>query len=533
MLSFFQLQSDKSSLHMINNKIRKIIYAAAGIFAAGSLVMGSGLTACATQTVEERLEIQRGIAIESNAVPNWPAGPVVNAESAILMELETGTILYSKNIHAKEYPASTTKILTTLIATEKCAMDEIVSFSNSAVFDTPRNSSHIAIDVGEELTMEQALNGILIASANEVSFAVAEHISGTWQEFANVMNQRAKELGCLNSNFVNPNGLPDDNHYTTAYDLAMIGRAFFSNELLCRISSSTVLRIPPTDKQPDDIIEYTRNQLLKGKKNEYEYLLGSKTGYTDTARNCLVSAAEKDGMKLVCVVMKDESPMQFEDTVSLFNYGFSNFEKVNVSQTETKYNIDNAGFFYSDHDIFGSSKPILSLNKEDFIVLPKTISFQDVTSSISYDTASENQAASITYSYNDVFLGSASVDLAAGQNEAYSFDTALMSAEDDPGEIKEAKEPSVIFINVVKVFLWIVGIVAAGAAILFVLFIVRNYQFAKKSNRRNWRRNQKRRQNRYQTTDSSYRAKRREQVQQARRRQKKAKRPNRFRDYDY
>ena len=175
---------------------------------------------------EETLAYNRSLPVESNQIANWPEGPIVGAESAILMEAETGAILYAKNIHQKEYPASTTKILTCLIAAERCSLSEEVTFSYDAVFDTPRDSNHIAIDPGEALTMEQCLNAILIRSANEVSFAVAEHITGEgWEPFGEIMNERAKELGAINSNFVNPNGLPDENHYTTAYDLAMIGRA--------------------------------------------------------------------------------------------------------------------------------------------------------------------------------------------------------------------------------------------------------------------------------------------------------------------
>jgi D-alanyl-D-alanine carboxypeptidase len=382
---------------------------------------------------EDRLAAQRNMTIDSNAIANWPTGPVVNGEAAILMEAETGAILYAKNIHQKEYPASTTKLMTCLLATEKCSMDEVVTMSKTAIYDTPYDSSHIAMDVGEAITMEQALHAILIRSANEVSFAVGEHISGTWQDFASLMNERAAQLGCLDTHFINPNGLPDENHYTTSYDMALIARAFFANELLCKISSTSILHIPPSPTQPDDIRESSSNQLLPGKKYAYEYLVGSKTGYTDTARNCLVSCAEKDGLKLICVVMRDESPLQFEDTVSLFDYGFSNYEMVNVSQNETKYQIDNAGFFYSNTSIFGDSRSILSLNQNDRIVLPKTIRFDDVTSSLSYDTPNENQVAVITYAYNGVYLGEASVDL-AGSSGTYQFASAPQTSEGVSGE---------------------------------------------------------------------------------------------------
>ena len=188
----------------------KYIRLFAAVLCAGSLALAPALPveAQAPSAAELLLAANRALPVQSNEVPNWPAGPVVGAESAILMELQTGTILYAKNIHQREYPASTTKILTTLIAAERCQMDEIVPFSHDAVFDTPWDSSHIAMDVGQELTMEQCLNAILIRSANEVCYAVAEHITGTtdWQVFSDLMNGRAAELGCLNTHFINPNG---------------------------------------------------------------------------------------------------------------------------------------------------------------------------------------------------------------------------------------------------------------------------------------------------------------------------------------
>lgn len=188
----------------------------------------------ATSIKETNIAINQAIPIESNQIEDWPEGPVVDAASAILMEADTGTILYAKDIHAHHYPASTTKILTTLIASERCSLSEIVTFSSDAVFGIPKDSNHIAMDVGDTLTMEQCLNAILIRSANEVSYAVAEHIGETWSGFADIMNARAKELGCVDSNFVNPNGLPDENHYTSAYDLAMIGRAFLPTKCFAK-----------------------------------------------------------------------------------------------------------------------------------------------------------------------------------------------------------------------------------------------------------------------------------------------------------
>lgn len=473
----------------------------------GSLFLSQGISARADElTLDERIALQRAMTVQTNEVPNWPTGPVVTAESAILMEVDTGTILYSKNIHQREYPASTTKILTTLIATEQCSLDDTVTFSHDAVFDTPRDSNHIAMDVGQMLTMEQCLNAILIRSANEVSFAVAEHITGTtdWSVFAEMMNERAKELGCLNSNFVNPNGLPDENHYTTAYDLAMIGRAFFANEMLCKITLTRRLEIPASDTIPETKLENNNMQIIPGGTYAYENLVGCKTGYTNAARYCLVSCAEKDGMRLICVVMRDESPMQYEDTIALFNYGFSNFDKINVSQTETKYNMDDSSMFYGGNDIFGNSKPLLTLNKDDYIILPRTAAFDETDSTITYETDSENQAAIISYTYHGVDIGTVRVDFVKEDNDTHIFNEQPNDSENAAEEENTGKSKSVIFINIVRVLTVLAGIAAAFFIFCLVRAILKNYQFSFGSRRRSFHRNKK-----------------------------KPKRPNRFRDYDF
>jgi len=461
---------------------------------AGGLLWNAPLAVSASEEAELRLAEHRAMEIQSNEIPEWPTGPAVGAESAILIEAETGAILYAKNIHQTQYPASTTKLLTALIASERCEMDEIVAFSRKAVFDTPRDSSHIAMDAGQELTMEQCLNAILIRSANEVSFAVAEHITGStdWLDFAAIMNDRAAQLGCLNSHFVNPNGLPDEDHYTTAYDLAMIGRAFFANEMLCRITLSRRLEIPASDKLPEGKLELNHMQIIPGGEYAYEYLVGCKTGYTQAARSCLVSCAEKNGMRLICVVMRDEAPWQYQDTISLFEYGFANFEKVKAAQSETKYNIGSTELFYNGNDIFGSSQPLLTLNQDDFVVLPRTISLEDTESSISYETSSRNQAAVISYTYQGVALGSVRVNFVAAREDAYEFDPLPeegMAAESTP-----APEREVIYIN----GKWAFGILAvlAGIALiwLFVHILRKNFVFSGRQKRRrsHWRQNRHR-----------------------------------------
>ncbi len=455
----------------------------------GSILFHSVIPSLAETTAEERLEANRALEIQSNEIPDWPIGPVVGAEAAILMEAETGTILYAKNIHQREYPASTTKILTALLASELCEMDETVTFSRKAVFDTPRDSNHIAMDVGQELTMEQCLNAILIRSANEVAFAVAEHISGSteWQDFGDIMNTRAAELGCVDSHFANPNGLPDENHYTSAYDLAMIGRAFFANEMLCKITLTRRLEIPASDKLPQPKLELNKMQIIPGGEYAYEYLVGCKTGYTLAARSCLVSCAEKNGMKLICVVLKDESPTQYEDTISLFEYGFANFERAKVAQLETKYNIDNTGLFYSGNDIFGNSQPLLTLNQEDYIILPKTISFEDTASHISYETSNEKQAAVIFYTYAGVSIGSVRVNYAANQEESFVFNTL---PEDTIPE-EESNKP-VIYVNKTWIIILLAIIICIIVIRILIYILRKNFAFPGRDRRRRRRRRRRR-----------------------------------------
>ena len=231
--------------------------------------------------------------------------------------------------------------------------------------------------------------------------------------------------------------------------------------------------------------------MIPGGEYAYEYLVGCKTGYTDDARSCLVSCAEKDGLKLICVVMKDEAPYQYEDTISLFNYGFSNFDKVNVSQAETKYNIDDSNMFYSGNDIFGSSQSLLALNKDDYIILPRTASFEDVDSAISYDTGNPDQAAVIRYTYHGADIGSVLVNFTLDDSDSYIFDS--FTDENTAASREETADKPVVFVNILKVLGIVFGIVIFIFIILLIRAFLKNYEFSHKNNRRTWRRDRKRR----------------------------------------
>lgn len=411
-------------------------------------------------------EKRKNITIETDSIENWPAGPKIGAQSAILMEVNTGTVLYAKNINEHLYPASVTKILTALIAMENCDMDEMVTFSQEAIASIDwRNDANIGIAPGNSITMEQCLYGLLVGSANEVAYAIAEHISGKGNiaGFAELMNKRAEELGCTDSHFVTPNGIHDSDHYTSAHDLALIGQAFFSNELLARMSATTKYKVPQTSTQPrDDMIVYAKSKLHPGKEYAYDGLVGTKTGYTDYARQTLISCAERSGMKLVCVIMKEETPYQFTDTIDLFNYGFDNFQVVNTSERDTTYVIQSLNFFSTNSDFFGSSKPILQMNSTDYIVIPIDADFEDTVSELTYDDLSDNEIARVNYYYSDVFVGSASIEPAVEKIATFDFGPR------DRTKNKKLEEEEVMIVNV-KVIIKAIVIIATVIILLITL----------------------------------------------------------------
>lgn len=460
----------------------------------------TGINTCAapasTQEALDDAEERKSLPIQSNQIERWPAGPSIGAESAILLEANTGVILYAKNIDEKLYPASTTKLMTCLLAAENCKLNEMITFSHDAVFSLEPGSSNIGIDEGQAMTMEECLYGLLTASANEVANAVAEHIAGSMDAFADMMNEKAAELGCKNTHFINAHGLHNENHYTSSYDLAIIAKAFFQNELLSKAGNTTSYHFVPSARQPDDFIVRNKHQLITG-KIPYDGIKGGKTGYTDEARETLVTCAEQNGMKLICVIIKEESPEQFYDTVKLFDYGFTNFSVANISENETKYSVQNSNFFNTSNDIFGNSRPILSLNTDSYLIVPKSVSFDDLDSEISYDTDNENKVAEINYYYHGAYLGTATVDLARDMPALYEFAPSTEnSAEAD------TKESNIIIINI-KIVLITISTIAFVLIIIFVIHaFINNYSIL--DNGRTVKRNKNRKRRKRNRKDGPY-----------------------------
>lgn len=452
----------------MKNKFKIAIKKSVLVFCSSFLLFSHVVTTgYAAPDYEAEAEERKNMTVETNEYMNWPTGPEIGAQSAILMDIRSGAVLYAKNIHEKLYPASITKILTALIAYEQCDMDEMVTFSYDAVHSIDwRQDANMGINVGDSITMEQCLYGLLVGSANEAALAIAEHIcgEGNYEQFADMMNQKAADLGCTSSNFVTANGIHDENHYTSAHDMALIAQAFYSNELLTKMASTTSYHVPKTATQPrEDMIVYAKSKLLPGKEYAYDPLIGTKTGYTDNARQTLVSCAEKNGLKLVCVILKEETPYQFTDTIALFEYGFNNFIPHFVAEEDSTYAIDTSNFFSTDMDFFGSSKSIVEIDPTNYIVLPINVEFEDTTSKLVYDNLGDHIIAQIRYTLNDIPVGVANVVPVTEAPVLFDF------GEKQQVETKlPAQDENIVFINIKNILL---GILAFALFLIFIFMV--------------------------------------------------------------
>ena len=406
--------------------------------------------------------------VESNDRPSWPQGPAIGAEAAVLMDADTGAVLYAKNMDEELFPASITKLMTCLVAIENCPLDEVITVNQSAINANEADGSHMYLRAGEQLTLEELLYGILINSANEACNAVGEHIAGSIDGYVDMMNAKAQELGCTHTHFVTANGLHNEEHYTSAHDMALIAQAFFSYDVLCRMSSTARYQIPSTDLHDEHNL-HSKNRLYAGAEYAYEPLVGSKTGFTSLSRQTLVSCAQKGDLRLVCVILREESPYQFTDTITLFDYGFEHFQKVRTSQYETRFGISHSDFFDGDNDLFGSTSPLMKLDDQALILLPDTLSFTSLNTNVYYDALPEHAVARIAYDYEGIPMGNAYVMLntSAAPEVRFTPGSEMTSAS---GEDSEKK----VYINIYHILIILAIIAAAVFVFLIASGLLRN-----------------------------------------------------------
>ena len=317
------------------------------------------------------------------------SNPNVYSPSCILIDQDSGKILYSKNANSKMYPASTTKIMTAILTLENCNLNDIAVASHNAIFSIPSGYSIASLREGEELTIEQLLNTLLIPSANDSAVVLAEHIAGSVETFSKMMNDKAKELGCKNTNFVNPNGIHNENHYSTAYDLSLIGKYAMKFDTFKEIVKKTTYSLPSTNKyDKEDRLFNTTNNLIKKNFSSsptnyyYKYATGAKTGYTEPAGHCIVATATKNDLSLIAVVLNDgftEDGLNQRslDCKTLFEYGFNNYSNKVIAMKNkiaTNVSVKNASSDTKSLDLLYSNN-IIGL-------IPNNIDISTITPSI-------------------------------------------------------------------------------------------------------------------------------------------------------
>lgn len=393
------------------------------VFCPGSY--GSFITVHAAGEEAPRLSDEEYVTAE-----NWPEAPEVGAGSAVLIEADSGTVLYAKNADIKRYPASITKILTGLITIENSDLSDTLVFEGEALDPLPDGYVSIHPSPGERMSVEDCLYGLLLESANDAANALAVHDSGTIAAFAEKMNERAAQAGAKHTHFANPSGLADENHYTTAYDMAMIMRACIQQEAFLKIAGSTSYTIPATNTHAARYVEMRHEMLKKNTSNYYEYCVAGKTGYTTPSGYTLVTYCEKDGLKLICCVMQCEKGVQYQSTRALFDYGFDNFRMVTGTEAASdRYHV-NTGISILDQI---QESDAFSLEKvgSSGVILPKGLSLNDLEASIHIlDPQKEADGcfAEAVYQYEGMKLGSTRlrmtpVSAAEGEGQADFYES--------------------------------------------------------------------------------------------------------------
>lgn len=300
--------------------------------------------------------------------------PPVASSAAILVESSTGKILFEKNSHEKMYPASTTKVMTAILVLENCDLEEMATVSRNAVFSIPSGYVNCNLKENEQICVKDLMYALMVKSANDAAVVLAEHISGSVESFADKMNEKAKELGCQNTHFVNPNGIHHENHYSTAYDLYLMACYAMKNETFRNYVSTTSYTLPATNQYPaQDRICLTTNDMIRPNSRYYqENVIGIKTGYTTEAKNCLISAARENSVELIGVVLHAGTNAEglserYLDTKTLFDYGFHDFAFRDIAKANDvvkKIEIENGNKDTRSLNVLAKDTLSVYLNKE-------------------------------------------------------------------------------------------------------------------------------------------------------------------------
>ena len=398
------------------------------------------------------------------ATVGYPEAPEIEGHAAILIDMDTGAILYSKNEHEKLYPASITKIMTGLLTVENCAMEDTFAFTHDIINALPWDAAKYGYVAGEEVGIRDLMYVLLLRSANEVAVGMGIKIAGSEEEFGKLMTKRAKEIGAVNTNFVNATGLHDDNHYTTAYDMALIAMEAMENATFAEVWGTPSYIVNPTNVEPDVVRIWNRHEMLVNRGTQYySFAKGGKTGYTDEAGRTLVTYASRDGRNLMCVVMKSGTTTVFNDTKLLFEYGFGEFTNISIKGNESRFGQSNDSYFVGREHLFDSELNLMELT-EGYVTIPKESQLENIGYELTYvEQTADGIMANIEYRIGDRSLGKTSLRLNVnkdGDSEASPY------KDEETQEIQKKKE---LPINIYVV----AGILAGIVVLIMVIRILR------------------------------------------------------------
>ncbi len=393
--------------------------------------------------------------------------PDLVCNAAIVMDVATGQVLYEKNAHDTKYPASITKILTTLIALEhNLNFDETITMSENAIWGIERDSTNIGLDVGEKVTVKDVVYATMVESANECAYTLAELVAGDIESFAEVMNNRIAEIGCENTHFVTPNGLHDDNHYTCAYDMALIMREALKNDTFREVCGTLSYVVPPTNLADVERPLWNGNKMINPMEaHYYEYCKGGKTGYTTKANNTLVTYAEKEGLELICVILDcDGWKYSYTDSRALYNYCYNNytyFYPLSDFSFESgeEDNLDDNTILNNYYSSLNHEMVDLVIDKEYSLLLNKSVDTTKIEKTINlFDTAQDNVLGEITFFYDGEQIGSTPI----------TSTTPLLSTQ----MTQEEEDGPSIWSKIGKVLLRILLVIATLAVILIIYMLI-------------------------------------------------------------
>ena len=385
--------------------------------------------------------------ITALAAPEGPSDTGVLADIGIAVDAESGAVLFGQGIHELTPPASITKLLTALVVVENSSMDDMVTFSYDAVNNVESGSGNKKnIAEGDKLSVKDCLYLLLLQSSNQAANALAEHVAGSRDAFADMMNEKVKELGCTDgTHFANPSGLNDDTQVVSAYDMAIIAQAAFNNSDVLEISSTKSYKLAPTQNNPSGATCANEHRLIITDDETSELYCpeakAGKTGYTSLAGNTLVTYGEKDGRRVISVVLKGQpSPNYFLDGKTLLQFGFENFQNVSIPDNETKYVTGEETVSINGADFQPDE---LELESGAVITLPKDAAFSDASMELVTELPEqhpERAIALLQYTYNDRKIGQAYLLAKEGSLPASSEETDGAAPEEKPGSKTDASD---------------------------------------------------------------------------------------------